>query len=172
MGFDKATLSIGGEPLWQRQFRVLAELNPEATWVSARNRPAWCPADVEVILDQPPSCGPLSGVTAGLERLQTSHLLVLAIDLPNVSAEHLRKLCNLAKPGRGVIPRNQDWFEPLCAIYPREAAAEATQALGKNASLQQLARTLIDKSRAEVYDIPAKERPLYLNANQPSDLEG
>src|SRR5204862_64335 len=83
--------------------------------------------------------GPLSGLTAGLERLRTSHLLVLAIDLPNVSVGYLRKLCGLACRGRGVIPVNGDRYEPLCAVYPRRAAAAAREALASgDVSLQHL----------------------------------
>jgi len=62
MGFDKATLNIGGEPLWQRQLRVLCELSPATLWISARARPAWCPSEVEVVLDESPLNAPLSGL--------------------------------------------------------------------------------------------------------------
>jgi len=171
MGFDKATLNIGGEPLWQRQLRVLRELSPAALWISARVRPAWCPAEVEVVLDESPLDAPLSGLAAGLRRLQTSHLLVLAIDLPRISAEHLRKLCDLARPGSGVIPLNQDYLEPLCAIYPVEAAASAQAALiSDDVSLQHFGQTLLRESVAQTYALTAEERPFYLNINSQSDL--
>jgi len=172
MGFDKATLNIGGEPLWQRQLRVLCELSPATLWISARARPAWCPSEVEVVLDESPLNAPLSGLAAGLRRLQTSHLLVLAIDLPRISAEHLRKLCDLARPGSGVIPLNGDYFEPLCAIYPVEAGASAQAALiSDDVSLQHFGKTLLRKSLAQTYALTAEERPLYLNLNAPSDLQ-
>jgi molybdopterin-guanine dinucleotide biosynthesis protein A len=172
MGFDKATLTIGGEPLWQRQLRVLAELKPAAVWVSARIKPPWCPAEIEVLLDAPPSRGPLSGLAAGLHRLETSHLLVLAIDLPNISAEHLRKLCSLIRPGCGVIPTNAGSFEPLSAIYPIESAPTVREALSSsNFSLQHIAKALVRQNRAEAYVVPAEERAFYLNLNRPSDVE-
>ncbi len=171
MGVDKATVLIAGKPLWQRQLRVLNDLRPGAVWVSARTVPPWCPREIEVVTDQPPSCGPLSGVAAGLHRLQTSHLLVLAIDLPRMTAEHLGKLWGLARPGTGVIPLHGDYFEPLCAIYPAEAAAAAEKALkNHDASLQHFAQNLLRKSQAQFYDLPSGERPLYLNMNTPSDL--
>src|SRR5580704_3387360 len=92
MGVDKATVLISGEPLWRRQLRVLSKLRPGAVGISARTVPLWCPAEIEVVTDKPPSCGPLSGVAAGLRRLKSSHLLVLAIDLPEMTPEHLWKL--------------------------------------------------------------------------------
>ena len=171
MGVDKATVLIEGKPLWQRQLRVLSDLRPATLWVSARTVPPWCPPEIEAVMDNSPSCGPLSGVAAGLHRLQTSHLLVLAIDLPRMTAEHLGKLWGLARPGIGVIPLHGDHFEPLCAIYPAEAVVAAEKALkNHDASLQHFAQDLLRKSQAQFYDLPSGERPLYLNMNTPTDL--
>jgi molybdopterin-guanine dinucleotide biosynthesis protein A len=104
MRVDKATLMIAGEPLWQRQLRVLSGLRPETLWVSGQSGLRWCPIGTEIVTDKMPSRGPLSGVAEGLCLLKTSHLLVLAIDLPQMTTNHLRKLFGLAKPGKGVIP--------------------------------------------------------------------
>src|SRR5271157_815455 len=104
MGADKATLLVAGKPLWQRQLQILSAMQPVALWVSAKDTLPWCPLGVEVVVDKTPSRGPLSGVAAALCHLQTSHLLVLAIDLPQMTTEHLRKLWGLSQPGTGVIP--------------------------------------------------------------------
>jgi len=171
MGREKATLLIEGEPLWQRQLRVLQELRPAELWVSAREALPWCPPGIEVVLDTIPGCGPLSGVAAGLRRLQTSHLLVLAVDLPQMTAGHLSKLRSLTRPGRGVIPRQGDYFEPLCAIYPVEAIALAEAMLGAgNVSLQPFAQLLLGKSQAVAYDLTPAEQTLYFNMNTPADV--
>src|SRR5438552_6491344 len=84
MGVDKATLRIAGEFLWERQLKVLRELKADALWISARTKPAWCPKEIEVVLDDPPSRGPLSGLSAVLNKMQTTHALALAIDLPRM----------------------------------------------------------------------------------------
>src|SRR6266851_3658974 len=128
MGRDKAVLQVDGEPLWCRQIALLRELQPEALWVSARTRPAWVPPNIEVVLDHPPSRGPLSGITAALVRMESTHLLALAIDLPCMTREHLLKLVGCIQPECGVIPRHHDHLEPLAAIYPKEAAALAQNA--------------------------------------------
>lgn len=173
MGRDKATLTFEGQPLWQRQIDLLRGLSPAALWISARAGVPWCPAEVELVLDEPSSRGPLSGLAAGLGRLQTSHLLVLGIDLPRVAAQHLCKLWALARPGSGVIPLNEDYFEPLCAVYPAEAAAIADLALkSSDVSLQHFAKALFSQSRAQAYVLTPEERSLYLNLNTPADLPG
>jgi len=171
MGVDKATMFIAGEPLWQRQLRVLNELRPKAVWVSARSELKWCPLGIEVVADRMPSRGPLSGVAEGLRLLQSSHLLVLAVDLPQMTTEHLRKLWGLARPGVGVIPQNGDCLEPLCAIYPIEAATVAEAALdSSDVSLQSFAQTLLQQSKLQTYSTAPGERALYLNLNTPADL--
>lgn len=122
-------------------------------------------------MDKPPLWGPLSGVVAGLRQLKSSHLIVLAIDLRQMTPEHLRKLWGSARPGTGVIPFHGDYFEPLCAIYPAEALVAAETALRSgDVSLQHFAQNLLRKSQAQVYELASEERPLYLNMNTPSDL--
>jgi molybdopterin-guanine dinucleotide biosynthesis protein A len=171
MGADKAALMFAGEPLWSRQLGLLRELQPQTLWVSARSRPAWCPPGIEVVLDEPPSRGPLSGLAATLQRLQTSHLLALAIDLPQMPAGHLHQLWSLARLGCGVIPMSSKYAEPLCAIYPVEAAVAAKTALaGDDASLQSLAQILLRRNHTQSYPLNEAERLLYRNVNTPADL--
>jgi molybdopterin-guanine dinucleotide biosynthesis protein A len=170
MGVDKATLLVAGEPLWQRQLRMIKAMDPAALWVSVRGELSF-PPEIEVVVDKTPSRGPLSGVAAALSRLQTSHLLVLAVDLPQMTTEHLRQLWGLSRPGTGVIPLNGGYFEPLCAIYPAEAAVVAEARLNSpDASLQAFAATLRHLSQVRAYELTPEEKPLYLNMNTPSDI--
>lgn len=172
MGADKATLMVAGETLWRRQLGVLRGLQPENILVSARAKPGWCPPEVETVLDEPPSRGPLSGLAAALKRLRATHLLALAVDLPEMTSEQLQKLWSLAQPGVGVIPQIENHFEPLCAVYPAEAAVVAGGALASGElSLQTLARNLVEQNRARIYAASAAERRLYHNANSPDDLK-
>ncbi|HTV43020.1 MAG TPA: molybdenum cofactor guanylyltransferase [Candidatus Sulfotelmatobacter sp.] len=170
MGTDKATLTLDGEPLWSRQIRILRELHPGKVMVSARNKPGWCPDEMDVALDEPPSRGPLSGLVAALEKIQTTHLLALAIDLPRMTSEHLRKLWALAEPGIGIVPQNDGLMEPLCAIYPAEAMNTAREALSwEDVSLRSLVRTLAAQKRIRFYSVPEFESLLYQNINTPEE---
>lgn len=171
MGVDKATLAFAGEPLWQRQFNLLHSSGPEVIWISARARPRWCPPDLTVVLDAPPSHGPLSGIAAALSQMRTTHLLALAVDMPAMSLEFLRKLRDLCRPGCGVIPANGDFFEPLAAIYPIESANKATEALRKNElSLQTFARSLCESQHLRSCALSEAERALFQNLNEPQDI--
>jgi molybdopterin-guanine dinucleotide biosynthesis protein A len=170
MGRDKATLMFEGRPLWARQLDLLRRLEPQALWISGRVTPPWTPRGTEVLLDAPPSRGPLSGIALALARMQTTHLLVLAVDLVKMTCEHLAELLHEARLGQGVVPLNQNFFEPLAAIYPKEAASFAGRALAsQDLSMQTLIRRLIDHGRLSHYPLSEKQRELYLNVNRPGD---
>src|SRR5215471_3465169 len=124
MGTDKATVLFRGKPLWQVQLETLRRLRPAEIFLSARTDQSWRPADVQFIADIPPSCGPLSGIAASLEKIQTAHLLTLAIDMPFMNENYLRWMCDAIEPGRGVVAQIDDRAEPLAAIYPREAGID------------------------------------------------
>lgn len=171
MGVNKATLFFQNEPLWSFQLRKLRKLRPQTLAVSARAKPDWRPADAELILDTPPSRGPVSGLAAALEGLQTTHLLALAVDLPHMTVAHLGALWALARPGMAVLPRHGPHFEPLCAIYPVEAREEVRNLVSAmDFSLQSLARTLTAQGRAKIYSVAEGDIRLYTNVNTPADL--
>ncbi len=171
MGRDKATLVVQGEPLWSRQLALLESLRPAAVWISARTLPAWAPRAEATLLDVPPSRGPLSGIALALERMNTTHLLALAIDLPDMPVGHLQKLAGLVEPGRGVIPMTPEHFEPLAAIYPKEAESTARTFLSsQQLAMQSLAAALVRLGLVKEYRVAEAERAFYRNLNTPADV--
>lgn len=171
MGRDKARLEISGQPFWRMQLNLLRKLQPLEIFISARADPAWCPADVQLILDAPPSRGALSGLAATLTQMRGSHLLALAIDMPFMSERWLRHLCGLAAKSRGAIPAIGHRLEPLAAIYPAEAVGEFEAALSSNDfSLQTLARHLVGSSKLNLIPVPSFDEGLFRNLNAPDDL--
>jgi len=171
MGTDKATLLFRGKPLWQIQLELLRKLQPSEILVSARADPVWRPADVQFVADDPPSRGPMSGLAASLAQMRTKHLLALAIDMPFMTEKYLNVLYNRAEPGRGVIAKTDDRFEPLAAIYPREALADVQRALsGTDFALQTIANRLVAAGKLQVMSVTSEERRLFVNLNELADL--
>lgn len=171
MGRDKAAITFRGEPLWQRQLEVLRALRPEKIFVSVRQEPSWLSLETELLLDEPPSRGPLSGLTRALEQMQTSHLVALAVDMPFMTSEQMRFLCGLATAGCGLVPVVNDRAEALAAIYPREAVADFAAALaGSDFSLQTLTRNLAQAGRIQMLSVPDEARDLYRSVNEPGDV--
>jgi molybdenum cofactor guanylyltransferase len=169
---DKARLVIRNKPLWQIQLDLLQKLKPVEIFVSARIDPSWRPHDVRFVADDPPSRGPLSGLTATLARIQSNHLLALAIDMPFMYEGHLRALCKQIHPACGVLPMAGGRVEPLAAIYPVEARIEFIKALsGTNFSLQTLTNRLVKMGRLLVVQVSKGEQRFYWNLNEPGDLD-
>jgi molybdopterin-guanine dinucleotide biosynthesis protein A len=172
MGRDKATLDWRGRPLWEWQVEKLRALRLDKILLSARSELPWRPADVELILDTPPSQGPLSGLTAALGSIETDHLLALAIDMPFMTSEHLRHLCGLAAEGMGVVSMIEGKAEPLGAIYPKRARTVLLEALqSDNFSLQPIVRKLIALNMLRIIPVSGPERDFYKNINEPQELD-
>ena len=172
MGRDKATLPWRGRPLWEWQMEKLRALHPEMILLSVRSDVPWRPPDVEVIVDVPPSLGPLSGLAAALAAIKTDHLLVLAVDMPFMTTENLLTLCSLATEGIGVVPMIDGKAEPLGAIYPKEAGAVFQEALrGDNFSLQPLARKLIALNMLREMPVSGPACRLYKSVNELRDFD-
>jgi molybdenum cofactor guanylyltransferase len=171
MGRDKATIELGGRPLWERQLELLRALRPEKIFVSVRSTPKWLPDTVELIIDDEPSRGPLSGLTRGLAEMQTTHLLVLAVDMPFLTAGELGSLWGRASEGRGVVPTIGEQAEPLAAIYPAEAAPDFQAALsGSVFSLQPLVRELAATGKITLWRVTKEAAHFYRSVNEPDDL--
>jgi molybdopterin-guanine dinucleotide biosynthesis protein A len=171
MGKDKATLLFRGRPLWEIQFDLLRTLQPEEIFVSARTDPRWRPSGVQFVSDEPPSRGPLSGLSATLARISTDHLLALAIDMPLMNENYLRLICNLVEPGRGVLPMIGNRAEPLVAIYPKGARIEFTAALsGSDFSLQSLTKELVETGKLNVVNVLEEEGKFFRNFNDFGDF--
>jgi molybdopterin-guanine dinucleotide biosynthesis protein A len=172
MGTDKATLLFCGKTLWQVQLETLRRLRPAEIFVSAKMEPSWRPADVQFVADSPPSCGPLGGLAASLVKIHTAHLLALAIDMPFMTVNYLRSMCDVIEPGLGVVAKIDNRHEPLAAVYPREAEIDFRVALaGTDFSLQNLVRHLVTSGKLLEISVVKQETRLFRNVNNVSDLD-
>ena len=172
MGTDKAMILFRGKPLWQIQLETLRRLRPAEIFLSVRTDPSWRPRDVQFIADVPPSRGPLSGIAASLVNIHTAHLLVLAIDMPFMTENYLRSICDAMEPGRGVIANINNRAEPLAAVYPREAEIDFRTALaGADFSLQKLVRQLVRSGKLREISVTKEERRLFRNVNNTADVD-
>ena len=125
-GQDKSALVVGGQTILQRQLSALSEVADDIMLVGSR-LPAQIPAGARArqIADRTPDSGPLGGLDAALAASQSETLLVVACDLPFISARLLRHLAGLAADFpdvQAVVPRTKRGYHPLCAVYTRACA--------------------------------------------------
>ncbi len=114
MGRDKATLVIGGQRLVDRTAAVLSEVCSPALEVGPGH------SDLPAVTEDPPGQGPLAAMAAGGRSLVTrghrGPAIVLAVDMPNVTAALLRFLADFPG-GSSVVPFVEGRAQPLCARY-------------------------------------------------------
>ena len=171
MGRDKATVEWRGRPLWEWQLEKLRALTPNIL-VSARSDLSWRRPDLKLVIDQPPSRGPLSGITATLTTMDADCLLVLAVDMPSITVSNLKRLCDCAEPGLGVVPVVNGKVEPLAAVYPKRAASIFTEALhGTDHSVQQVVRRLTALELVRQIPIADSAAGYFRSINYPADLQ-
>jgi molybdopterin-guanine dinucleotide biosynthesis protein A len=172
MGRDKAALIFAGQRLWCRQLALLQSLGASQVLISGPLDGAYGDSGVQIIPDAEPGLGPLAGVAATMKQISTPFLLVLAIDLPAMSAEFLARLVREAiEKNTGIVPEHDGRFEPLAAIYPTESRSLIERLLrGERRSLQNFVRCAIEQSLARSLAISEEDLMLFRNVNRPEDL--
>ncbi|MGE0448665.1 MAG: molybdenum cofactor guanylyltransferase [Vicinamibacterales bacterium] len=115
-GVDKGRIAVGGRSIRERQLEVLRSVADPVCLVGPRDRDG-LPPGVLAIDDAVEGCGPLGGLDAALEVAGDATLLVLACDMPCVTAPFLEYLAGLAIEADVVVPRTERGYHPLCAAY-------------------------------------------------------
>jgi molybdopterin-guanine dinucleotide biosynthesis protein A len=167
----KAWLLLDGEPLWRRQRRVLAAAGADPITIALRPRQRSFGLPAAEIRDTLPDAGPLAGIHAALAATDAPWVAVLAVDMPAVTPAWFAALRRRCRPGLGAVFRGPRGFEPLAAIYPREALAPATAQLRRgNFAVHHLIRTLLRTRRLRAARLPAGLHAQAENWNHPGDL--
>ena len=120
-GLDKSALVIGGRRIIERQLAVLGQVAPHVL-VVADDHHRFRTSGLRVCGDRLPGAGPLGGLHTALTRAPGRRILVVAGDLPFLSAAFLRHLAVRAPHADAVVPRNAAGLQPLCAVYDRGCA--------------------------------------------------
>src|SRR5437868_773721 len=128
MRADKAFLNFRGQTLLARALEVAASASARIAIVGSREK---FQRFGNVVEDVFPDCGPLGGIHAALSWSDRELNLVLAVDLPFISAELLKYLVAEARKHATsvTVPRAAGGLQPLCAVYRRKFAAVAEAAL-------------------------------------------
>jgi FdhD protein len=171
LGRDKAFLDWRGQPLYVAQLRKLASLGPERLWLSTRPEQPFPEVleGVTRVVDAVPDLGPLGGLQSVLAASDAPFLLVLAVDLPKMEPAFLARLLD---EGAGTVPRSEQGWEPLAALYPRAGLldlVEAFLAAGKR-RLQDLLNEAAARGLVKPLDLDERSAPLFANLNTPDDL--
>lgn len=177
-GRDKAALRIGDRSILERQLRELTEVADEVLLVGGRTKPpsgghtpAW--GQLRAIADRYPDCGPLGGLDAALAAATHDALVVVACDMPFVTAPLLAYLLQFAAEAQAVVPRTERGCHPLCAVYDRSCRPVVAERIAR----RQLSMVgLLETLRVRTVERVELERFgsvdwLLANVNTPADLQ-
>lgn len=171
MGRDKASIEIDGEPLWLRQVRLAMSSGARRVFLSVRPNQDLDIADVERVVDTRLDLGPLSGIAASFAACRGTHLLVLAVDMPSLTARILREILTRCDAGIGVIPHTDGDAQPLAGIYTRDCLGSAERRLMEGAlSVRAWAAECLRSGHCIRWDVPEPDAPLFANWNSPEDV--
>jgi molybdenum cofactor guanylyltransferase len=174
MGTDKAFVKWNGQhTLLAQVLNVARNVTPEVRIVGSSEKFA---EFAPMVKDKFNNSGPLGGIHAALLASETELNVILAVDMPFVSAVFLDYLLTQARNKRDadvVVPQTGGRWQPLCAIYRRQFAVFAEEAL--RAGRNRIDR-LFDVVRVRVIDQKELEAGgfslnIFQNLNTPADLE-
>jgi molybdenum cofactor guanylyltransferase len=125
-GLPKGLAHIGGERIADRALAALRAAADEVLIVANdQDAGAWFPRE-RIVVDDTPGLGPLAGIASALEAANGAAVLVVAWDMPFVTAPLLRELRRRGEAGASaVVPVHgaDGLVEPLCAWYGTAALA-------------------------------------------------
>lgn len=154
---DKATITIGDRTLLDRALEAVAEASCRV--VVGPNRPGNLPSGVIRTQEQPPGGGPVAAIEAGLAHVANEVLVVLACDMPLITAEVVDELIETlagftGSQADGALLRDkQGRRQPLAAAYRSTSLRRALTHLPAtgDASMRELVSGL------ELVEVPAPE---------------
>jgi molybdopterin-guanine dinucleotide biosynthesis protein A len=125
MGTDKSQLRIQNETFWERIAATLSEVTNSVTLVNPHQAHPRFPSVTDVY----PSWGALGGLHAALAACESEWAIVVACDLPFVTAKLFNYLASVRTDHDAVVPLQPDGRpQPLAALYRiapcRQRAAE------------------------------------------------
>ena len=120
-GRDKGALAIGEARIIDREIAVLREVADHLVIV-ANDPDRYRSLGLPIVEDLVPGAGALGGIYTAITVARDTPTLVVACDMPFLSARFLRHLAIAGGEVDVAIPRTAEGYEPLCASYSRGCA--------------------------------------------------
>lgn len=176
MGRDKAAIAIHGIPLLQKTCLLASQCASQVyvitPWIEKYQAivPDHCQMIRESVLaGETEPHGPLIGFAQALTYVQTEWVLLLACDLPNLTAAEIQKWSNdretTPQNAIALLPKSPQGWEPLCGFYRSSCLPLLKEYSDRGGrSFQKWLQQHI------VRELPVSDRQLLFNCNTPDDL--
>ena len=171
MGRDKAQIPWGNGTMLGSAVEQMKRATSQAFIVGTVETQA---PPAPVLADTALGLGPLAGIHAALVHSETDWNLVLAVDLPLITAHFLGAIVKACGGGEvAVVPKVHGQLQPLCAAYHRAILPELERALARGElSIHRLLERMSARIIGEAELIAGGFNPgMLLNVNTPEDLK-
>jgi molybdopterin-guanine dinucleotide biosynthesis protein A len=168
MGQPKPSVELAGRPLISYPLAALEQAGIESVVVAKRDTPLpELPVPVWHERDEPTH--PAVGIVTALQRSPSDIVIVVACDMPFLTAELLSYMSSLPDPI--AVPFVDERLHPLLGRYPRVLAPNFAYVLGHDMPLQELVSELgpLRLGEEELGSFGELDRLLF-NVNTPEDL--
>jgi molybdopterin-guanine dinucleotide biosynthesis protein A len=172
-GRDKSALLVGATSILEHQLTMLRELTPHILIVGRAHAPD-DHEDVHAVPDRVPGRGALGGLYTALVEAADEQVVVLACDMPFVTAAFVSLLAAAGAADAAadvVLPRDHHGRHPLCASYRTRIAPVLRDRIdaGKLRVLDALDELRVRELGADQLAAYNREGRLLLNVNTPED---
>ena len=174
LGFDKTALRVDGQTMLERTVGLMAALCRGDVVVVTAAASERSLAGARLVADLYPGKGVLAGIYTGLSAGTAAYSLVVAADMPFLSAGLLSYLLSLAPQHDVVVPVLNGYAEPLHAVYSRACLQPIEQQLKGDKAPRIISFFAdVDVRRVAEADLLPHDPQLlsFFNINTPEDLQ-
>lgn len=174
MGTNKSMLRLKEKTVIEAIRDTLSPLVKDIIIVS--NQPeVYAFLGLPVVEDNIKDKGPLAGLQAGLEASKHDTNLIVACDMPFISATIAKALLQDSKDVDAVVPVIQEKLHPLFAVYKKSITHEVTTCLENDnlrirSLLEKLNVRYVDENKLDPHGLIDLKKSFF-NMNYPSDYD-
>ena len=175
MGQDKALIAWDGIPLLQRVCQVASQCCQQVYILTPwpeRYQEIVTDFNDQFLVESNPGQGPLVALAQALAELPTEWILLLACDLPLLQVEIIRdwaaRLNNIPDSILATVPQQENFWQPTCGFYRREALQELEKFIQQGGRSCQ---TWLDQIPVDPILLDERLSNMLFNCNTPQDLK-
>lgn len=173
MGSNKAFVTIGGQTLIERIIERTKDLGQQEIILITNTPEEYAHLNLPMYGDVVLDSGSLGGIYTAIYHSKTSHTIVIACDMPFISADLLRFMMSQAENIDVVVPTVEDYPQGLHAIYSKNCLEPIRSRIDEKrlkviGFYDDVRVTYLDEKAIEAYNANGLA---LMNVNTPEELE-
>lgn len=123
MGSNKAFVDLNGKPMIEHMLERLEPLEAQEIFLVTNTPDEYQHLGLRMVGDMVPDTGALGGIYTAVQQSNTQYTLVLAVDMPFVSASFIQYLIDTIEESEEIydviVPRVEGYPQGLHAVYSK-----------------------------------------------------